>query len=394
MNNQNAKADDGKLMLTLVPPDDVRVMAKLNECEQKAEARIIPKMLYKTKRIKGTWKALFQCPYCEKKFEAYISNVLGGRQHSCGCMRGAFQVESKHTHGATGTRLHRTYLHIRERCEKPYCKEYKYYGARGIKCEFATFEEFRDFALSHGYNDSLTVERIDVNGNYAPGNIMFIPLQLQMCNTTRSVKISYHGLTLCAAEWAGILGFNQDTLTKRKRSGWSDEKTLETPAGNAVDIKLIPVEFIDAVRAVRLFGITKYKDPENWRKVDKQRYRDAAYRHFMAYLEEPGGMDEESGLPHLYHFACNLAFLCSLEIADGTLPTAQEALKKMHHPEPLQAPRSPETEKDVETTNDNGERLKKAQKLRCQVYYTKDGQPIAWECPYCGEVVEAQHIFF
>ena len=125
--------------------------------------------------------------------------------------------------------------------------------------------------------------------------------------------ITYKGLTLCAAEWARILGFNQDTLTSRKRKGWSDERTLETRTKDAVDITLVPISIIKAIRQVRLFGTAKYKDPDNWKQVEPQRYRDALYRHWLAYLDDPGGVDDESGLPHLWHLACNAAFLIEME---------------------------------------------------------------------------------
>ena len=78
-------------------------------------------------------------------------------------------------------------------------------------------------------------------------------------------------------------------------------------------LTLVPIRLIQAVAAVREYGTKKYRDPENWRKVEPQRYRDALYRHWLAYLEEPAGVDEESGLPHLWHLACNAAFLIALE---------------------------------------------------------------------------------
>ena len=80
---------------------------------------------------------------------------------------------------------------------------------------------------------------------------------------------------------------------------------------------LCPVSLINAVTDIREYGCRKYHDPENWRKVEPQRYRDALYRHWLAYL---GGArtDEESGLPHLWHMACNLAFLIELEGEHGT----------------------------------------------------------------------------
>ena len=98
-------------------------------------------------------------------------------------------------------------------------------------------------------------------------------------------------------------------------------------------LTLVPLEILEAVAVVREYGNLKYGDPENWRTVEKERYRSATFRHFVEYLREPYGFDSESGIPHLYHMACNIAFLVAMEIGDGTLPTAQEALEKMHRPE-------------------------------------------------------------
>lgn len=80
---------------------------------------------------------------------------------------------------------------------------------------------------------------------------------------------------------------------------------------------LCPVSLINAVTAIREYGCNKYHDPENWRRVEPQRYRDALYRHWLAYLSGTE-QDEESGLPHLWHMACNLAFLIELEGEHGT----------------------------------------------------------------------------
>lgn len=76
---------------------------------------------------------------------------------------------------------------------------------------------------------------------------------------------------------------------------------------------LVPTSLIRAVTAVREYGTAKYHDPENWRTVEPQRYRDALYRHWLAYLSDPHGVDAESGLPHLWHVACNVAFLIEME---------------------------------------------------------------------------------
>ena len=82
-------------------------------------------------------------------------------------------------------------------------------------------------------------------------------------------------------------------------------------------LTLVPRKIIWAIARIREYGCKKYHDPENWRRVEIDRYKDAAYRHFLAYLDDPNGKDEESGLPHLHHLACNIAFLCELEAVDG-----------------------------------------------------------------------------
>lgn len=75
---------------------------------------------------------------------------------------------------------------------------------------------------------------------------------------------------------------------------------------------LVPVSLIEAVTAIREYGCRKYHDPDNWKRVEPQRYKDAAYRHWLSYIK--GDLvDSESGYPHLWHCACNLAFLIDME---------------------------------------------------------------------------------
>jgi len=81
-------------------------------------------------------------------------------------------------------------------------------------------------------------------------------------------------------------------------------------------LTLVPRRIIFDIAKVREYGNAKYGDPDNWKTVEKERYRDAAFRHFMAYLDDPSGVDSESGLPHLSHLACNIAFLCEMENTD------------------------------------------------------------------------------
>ena len=77
--------------------------------------------------------------------------------------------------------------------------------------------------------------------------------------------------------------------------------------------RLVPSEVVRCIAKVREYGLKKYGSAESWQKVEVERYQDAMYRHLLAYIENPKGKDEESGLPHLWHIACNVAFLCELQ---------------------------------------------------------------------------------
>lgn len=99
----------------------------------------------------------------------------------------------------------------------------------------------------------------------------------------------------------------------------SDEKLDQTAKSDAGKYRptLVHTSLIRAIAVIREYGIHKYHDPENWKHVEPQRYKDALYRHLLAYLDDPGGVDEESGLPHLWHLACNVDFLIEMEEERG-----------------------------------------------------------------------------
>ena len=91
-----------------------------------------------------------------------------------------------------------------------------------------------------------------------------------------------------------------------------NNQTIKADAGKP-RLTLVPPQIIYDIAEVREYGNRKYGDPENWRQVEPQRYRDAAFRHFLAYLRDSNSTDKESGISHLKHLACNIAFLAELE---------------------------------------------------------------------------------
>lgn len=89
------------------------------------------------------------------------------------------------------------------------------------------------------------------------------------------------------------------------------DQTAKADAGK-LQLSLVPTQIIRDAAEVRTYGTQKYGDPENWRRVEMQRYIDALYRHFLAFVDDPTSKDEESGIYHYKHMACNMAFLCEL----------------------------------------------------------------------------------
>ena len=104
---------------------------------------------------------------------------------------------------------------------------------------------------------------------------------------------------------------------KGRKTAMSDEMSKEATQfakadSGKIPISLVPPEIVRACAAVRAYGRDKYHAPNNWVLVEKQRYIDAMMRHLLSYLE--GDLiDEESGLPHLWHAACNMSFIIEME---------------------------------------------------------------------------------
>lgn len=79
-----------------------------------------------------------------------------------------------------------------------------------------------------------------------------------------------------------------------------------------LELDLVPVQIVRDIAQVRMYGTAKYHDPENWRKVELRRYINALLRHTLAFIEDQDGIDDESGIPHYKHMACNMAFICQI----------------------------------------------------------------------------------
>lgn len=119
---------------------------------------------------------------------------------------------------------------MKRRCLDPNNTMYKNYGGRGIRvCPewLSGFEQFREWSEVTGYTEGLSIERIDVNGNYEPSNCKWIEKEKQYLNRTDSHYITAFGRTMTLKEWADESGLKYDTIERRiNQYNWDPEKAV------------------------------------------------------------------------------------------------------------------------------------------------------------------------
>lgn len=126
--------------------------------------------------------------------------------------------QKRHLESGKGrTRLYNIWVGMRQRCRDSHVKSYAHYGARGIKVckEWNDYPTFKKWAMDNGYSDNLTIDRIDVNGNYEPNNCRWATYKQQANNTTHSRYIFFRGEKRTMAEIADILGVSYQTIQHR-----------------------------------------------------------------------------------------------------------------------------------------------------------------------------------
>jgi hypothetical protein len=175
------------------------------------------------------WRCLCDCGNTDV---VSTSELRFGRHSSCGCYQKERASVANKTHGESNTRLYSIWCAMIARCENKGAESYRNYGGRGISiCEEwrSDFTAFRDWSLEQGYDDTLSIDRIDTNGNYEPSNCRWATRSVQMNNTRRSKRYTYRGETKTLKEWSDSEGIEYRFLKSRLARGWTIEKALTEP---------------------------------------------------------------------------------------------------------------------------------------------------------------------
>lgn len=136
------------------------------------------------------------------------------------------------THHKSNTRLYKLWCSMRHRCNTKSDSNYHKYGAKGIKvCDEwnKNFMSFYNWSISNGYQDNLSIDRIDNNKGYSPDNCRWLTMLQQMNNTTRTKMITYKGKTQSIPNWCRELNLNYKTVrTRINQYGWDVERAFTT----------------------------------------------------------------------------------------------------------------------------------------------------------------------
>lgn len=173
---------------------------------------------------------------CGKFTRVQPYNWRKGFVKSCGCMSKQLLHEALYNPNARNKkRLYNIWIGMKMRCYNKKERSYKYYGYRGISIcdewrnDFSCFEEW---ALSHGYSDDLSIDRIDVNGNYEPSNCRWATIIEQANNkrpVERRVKLTIDGVEKSLIEWCDIYGVSTQFIHYRIKNGMTAKEAFERP---------------------------------------------------------------------------------------------------------------------------------------------------------------------
>lgn len=179
-------------------------------------------------------ETLWKCK-CDCGNEVIVrrTNLRTGHTRSCGCFHDECSQTNSLKHGMTGTRLNRIWKNMKDRCSESAKGTWRgrNYADRGITVceEWKDFQAFAKWATENGYQDNLTIDRIDNDGNYEPNNCRWATTKEQANNKRTSRFVEYQGNRYTTSELAELIGISKRTLITRLNNGWSVNDAVEKP---------------------------------------------------------------------------------------------------------------------------------------------------------------------
>jgi hypothetical protein len=164
-------------------------------------------------------------------------HLKDGHVKSCGCL--LKEGASHPTHGLSQTRIYSVWHQMIYRCENPKSISYPYYGSRGITVcdEWHDVKLFNKWAMANGYEDKLTIDRIDSDGNYEPSNCRWKTIIEQNNNLRSNHVITINGQSKTMAMWSKEYGIKQSAIYERLQHGWSEKDAISMPVNKGIKYK-------------------------------------------------------------------------------------------------------------------------------------------------------------
>lgn len=169
---------------------------------------------------------------CGKSILASTNQLRNGIIVSCGCYGREIARKTHTTHGLTNSRIYHIWRGIKDRCYDEKKDSYPYYGGRGITVcgEWQNdFQAFYDWAMANGYDENLTIDRIDTNGNYEPSNCRWATMEEQQNNKRNNRFFNIEGQALTLPQISKKYNINLYVLKNRVRKGWDITEAVKTP---------------------------------------------------------------------------------------------------------------------------------------------------------------------
>jgi len=172
------------------------------------------------------WLCSCECG-SEKEICAY--NLTKGLTKSCGCLSAEMIGDRSRVHGLTDSKEYHIWSCMKSRCHNKANRAYRYYGAKGVAVCDEWRDSFEQFLADMGNApEGMSIERIDVYGNYEPSNCKWATIEEQANNKTNNRYLTLDGVTLTAAQWGRKLGIRSHTILRRLRDGWTVDRALMT----------------------------------------------------------------------------------------------------------------------------------------------------------------------